>query len=100
MGSILVRLADAMYFTHDYEAAVEWGRKALQQPHFQWSRYAVLLAALGQLGRLEEARLLLEQVNKLRSDFSLAFVRRTHLFADSDKFEHFLDGLRKVGVMD
>jgi TolB-like protein/Flp pilus assembly protein TadD len=99
MGSILVRLADAMYFVHDYEAAVDWARKALQQPQFQWSRYAVLLAALGQLGRLNEARLLLDQVKKLRPDFSLSFVQRTHLFEDRGKFEHYLDGLRKVGVM-
>ena len=99
MGSMLVRLADAMYFVHDYEGAVDWARKALQQPQFQWSRYAVLLAALGQLGRLNEARLLLDQVKKLRPDFSLTFVRRTHLFDDCDRFEHYLDGLRKVGVM-
>src|SRR5690606_8151458 len=56
MGSVLTRLSDAMYFTKEYDAAIDWARKALQQPHFQWSRYAVLIAALGQCGRLDEAR--------------------------------------------
>jgi adenylate cyclase len=98
MGSMLVRLADAMYFTKHYEEAVEWARKAIQQPNFQWSRYAVLIAALGQCGRLDEGRRALEQVVKLRPDFSLSFVRETHLLNDANNIEQYLDGLRKVGV--
>ena len=44
MGSFLVRTADAHLFTHDYESAISWAKKALRQPNFQWSRYAVLLS--------------------------------------------------------
>ena len=55
MGSFLVRTADAYLFMHDYQAAVEWAKKALPQPGFQWSRYAVLISALGHLGQLDEA---------------------------------------------
>jgi hypothetical protein len=51
MGSFLVRMADAYLFMGNYEEAI----KALQQPNFQWSRYAVLLSALGHLGRQAEA---------------------------------------------
>jgi TolB-like protein/DNA-binding SARP family transcriptional activator/Tfp pilus assembly protein PilF len=98
MGSVLVRLADAMYFTGRCEEAVEWARKAIQQPNFQWSRHAVLIAALGQCGRLEEGRRALEQVVKLRPDFSLSFVKETHLLDDPENIEHYLEGLRKVGL--
>lgn len=37
MGSFMVRLADAYLAAGDYAAAVEWGRKSLRQPNFQWS---------------------------------------------------------------
>ena len=38
MGSFLVRMADAHLFLRQYEAAIQWARKALRQPNFQWSR--------------------------------------------------------------
>ncbi len=47
MGSFMVRLAEACLLKRDYQRAVEWAKKALQQQGFQWSRYAALLAGLG-----------------------------------------------------
>ncbi len=55
MGSFLVRMADAYLFMRNYDEAIAWAKKALRQQGFQWSRYAVLVSALGHLGRLEEA---------------------------------------------
>lgn len=98
MGSFLVRMADAHFFMRDYEEAIYWATKALQQPNFQWSRYAVLLSALGHLGRQDEAARVLEQVCSQRPDFSIDFVRETHLFSDSGDMQHFLDGLKKAKV--
>lgn len=98
MGSFLVRMADANLFMHKYEEAIHWARKALQQPNFQWSRYAVLLSALGHLGRQDEAARVFKQVCMQRPDFSIGFVRDTHLFSDSDDMQHFLDGLQKAHV--
>jgi adenylate cyclase len=98
MGSFLVRSADAKYFMRDYEDAVAWAVKALRQPNFQWSRYAVLLAALGQLGRVDEAKRHLQDLLGHRPDFTVSFVRDTHLFGNSEDFDHYLDGLRKAGV--
>ena len=45
MGSFLVRIADARYFMGDYEGAVGFALRALGQPNFQWSRYAVSCTA-------------------------------------------------------
>jgi adenylate cyclase len=98
MGSFLVRMADAHLFMHNYEDAIHWATKALQQPNFQWSRYAVLLSALGHLGRQDEAAQVLKQVCMQRPDFSIEFVRNTHLFSDSNDMRHFLEGLRKANV--
>ena len=99
-GSFLVRLADAAYFLKRYEEAAEWARRALQQPNFQWSRYTVLIAALAQLGRLDEARNCIQQLQVQRPNTSIAFVRETHLFGDTASFAHYLDGLRIAGLPD
>ncbi|MCG8546977.1 MAG: hypothetical protein MJE12_22505 [Alphaproteobacteria bacterium] len=98
MGSFMVRLADAYLASGDYEAAVEWGRKSLRQPCFQWSRYAVIVSALGHLGELEEARKVLDELLPLRPDFSISMVRVTHLYTENASFDHYLEGLVKVGV--
>ncbi|MDJ0957706.1 MAG: adenylate/guanylate cyclase domain-containing protein [Arenicellales bacterium] len=98
MGSFLVRTADAHLFMHNFEESVVWAKKALRQPNFQWSRYAVLLSALGYLGRQEEAQRTLAEVLKERPDFSIEFVRSTHLIADAGDMTHYLEGLRKAGV--
>jgi adenylate cyclase len=100
MGSFLVRLADAAYFLKRYEEAAEWARRALQQPNFQWSRYTVLIAALAQLGRLDEARNCIEELQVKRPNTSIAFVRETHLFGDTASFAHYLGGLRMAGLPD
>jgi TolB-like protein/Flp pilus assembly protein TadD len=98
MGSFLVRIADARYFVADYEGAVTFALKALGQPNFQRSRYAVLIAALGQLERHDEARRYLEEVIRERPDFSLAFVKNTHLFGEQDIMARFCEGLHKAAV--
>ncbi len=98
MGSFLVRIADARYFLGDYEGTVGFALKALGQPNFQWSRYAVLIAALGQLGRHDEARRYLDEVVRDRPDFSIAFVRNTHLYGEPELMERFCDGMRKAAV--
>jgi adenylate cyclase len=98
MGSFLVRIADAKYFLGDYEGAIAFALKALGQPNFQWSRYAVLIAALGQLGRRDEARRYLDEVAHERPDFSIAIVRNTHLFGEQDLMDRFCEGLRKAAV--
>jgi tetratricopeptide (TPR) repeat protein len=97
MGSFLVRLADVRYF---YEGAVAFALKALGQPNFQWSRYTVLIAALGQLGRHDEARRHLTELERERPDFSIEFVRRTHLFGKPETMDRYCEGLRKAGVWD
>ena len=80
MGSYLVRIAEAKYLIGEDEAAVRFALRALAQPSFQWSRYAILIAALGQLGRQEEAHHYLVEVTRMRPDFSMTFVRTMHPF--------------------
>ena len=94
MGSYLVRTAEAKYLIGDDEAAVHFALKALAQPSFQWSRYAILIAALGQLGRHEEARRYVTEVTRMRPNFSVAFVRTMHPFSGDMGIDRYYDGLR------
>ena len=98
MGSFMVRLAEAYLLKRDYQQAVEWARKALQQQGFQWSRYAALLAGLGFLGELEQAKRVLAECLDQRPDFSVSMVREVHLYTDSGAMDHYQEGLRKAGV--
>ena len=73
-------------------------RRLFQQHGFQWSRYAVLLAALGFLGEQEEAGRVLSECLDQRSDFSVSMVRDGHLYTDAAALDHYLEGLRKAGI--
>jgi TolB-like protein/Flp pilus assembly protein TadD len=98
MGSYLVRIAEAKYLIGDDHAAAGFALRALAQPGFQWSRYAILIAALGQLGRLEEAQRYLAEVTRIRPNFSVAFMRTMHPFSQDMGIDRYYDGLRKAGV--
>ena len=91
-------MADAHLALADYQGAAIWARKALREPGFQWSRYTVLAAALGQLGRKEEAEKCLAELRMTRPDASIAFVQEWHLYDKSETFDHYLEGLRKAGL--
>jgi len=98
MGSYLVRIAEAKYLIGEDEAAVRFALRALAQPSFQWSRYAILIAALGQLGRQEEAHHYLVEVTRMRPDFSMTFVQTMHPFVRDMGIDRYYEGLRKAGV--
>jgi tetratricopeptide (TPR) repeat protein len=98
MGSYLVRIAEAKYLIGEDDAAARFALKALAQPSFQWSRYAILIAALGQLGRLEEAQRYLAEVTRARPNFSVTFVRTMHPFVRDMGVDRYYEGLRKAGV--
>ena len=98
MGSYLARIAEAKYLVGEDEAALRFALRALAQPSFQWSRYAVLIAALGQLGRTDEAQRYLVEVTRRRPNFSVAFVRSMHPFSRDMGATRYYEGLRKAGV--
>ena len=54
--------------------------------------------ALGQLGEIEAAKTALDEVFRLKSDFSLDFVKRVLPTKDPDDLTLYLEGLRKAGL--
>lgn len=93
----LNQLALAHYFARDYDGAVEAAQRAIRAfPDFP-SPYRWLAAALGQLGRDEEAASALERavaVSPQAFDFQ---VRQRPAWFRSEDHAHMLEGLRKAG---
>lgn len=93
----LNQIALAHYFCRDYEAAVEAAEGAIRSfPDFP-SPYRWLAAALGELGRMAEAKAALEKsiaVSAAEFDFQ---VRKRPLWFRPQEHAHMLDGLRKAG---
>ena len=98
MSSFMVRMADAFLAKRDYAAAVDWARKALREPGFQWSRYTVLLSALGHMGDMDAGQRILDELHAQRPDISVQFVQDWHLYMKNETFAHYLDGLRAAGM--
>ncbi len=85
--------------SEDYEAAVEWSRKAMQVPRAAgyWP-HAVLAAALANLGRIEEARAAVAVALERKPDLSLAYLEKTLPTKEPGGLAPYLDGLRKAGL--
>ncbi len=95
---ILTEVSLAHYQLGNYEEAAHYGECALRI----WRPYSVLLAllaALGQLGRLEEAAPLIEEAHRVEPPAVEDYLDVTVSYADPAHREHFLDGLRKAGLL-
>ena len=86
-----------------YEAAVEWARRAIHEPRAAgggyWS-YAVLASALGNLGQTAEAQAAVDEALRRKPDLSLTYLETTLPTKQPGGLERYLDGLRKAGLPD
>ena len=73
-------------------------KRSLRQPNVQWTRWAVLGAALAHLGHIDEAHQSVEALRRLKPEADLPFVRDIWLISDAESFAYFLDGLRTAGL--
>ena len=93
----LNHLAVGLYLAHEYEAATEAARRGIRSnPDFP-STYRWVAAALGQLGRLEDAKAALEKAIAVAPVSFDAFVRRRVPWHRPEDYAHMLEGLRKAG---
>jgi adenylate cyclase len=93
----LTHIAIAHYFLREYDAAVEAAKEALRSyPDHPWT-HRWLAAALGQLGRFEEAKQALRQAIAVAPKSFDMFVRQRAPWVRVEDYEHMLEGLRKAG---
>ena len=85
------------YLEGDYAAAVETARRSLASHPSSSMPRRYLVAALGQLGRLEEAAVALSDWLATAPNLFHAVVRNRPPYVSAADQEHLLDGLRKAG---
>jgi adenylate cyclase len=93
----LHQVALAFYFCREYASAVEAANRAIRAyPHYVLT-YRWLAAALGQLGRTEEAKEALEKAQTLAPASFEMYVRQRPLWQRPEDHAHMIEGLRKAG---
>jgi len=91
-------LSTGHYLARNYEKAAEVASLAVQRGPSYSNGWRSLANALGQLGRLDEAREALEQFLARVPGFTSEQAARSLLpFRDEAVFQHWLEGLRKAG---
>ncbi|MBV9201782.1 MAG: tetratricopeptide repeat protein [Alphaproteobacteria bacterium] len=90
-------VAIAFYFCHDYEAAIAAAKRAIRAyPEFP-NPYRWLAAALGQVGRIEEAKEALEKAIAVAPAGFAMYVGQRMPWHRPEDYAHMLEGLRKAG---
>jgi len=82
-----------------YEQALDAALIAVHQPNIQWLGYAVLVSIFGKLGRQDEARPYLKDLQRLQPEFSIKWLKSTKLikiWINADLIEGLPDGLRQA----
>ena len=87
----------AHLFLGQFEAAVEWARRAVSTPNCQYRANAHLVSALGHLGRSDEAHAAKQALLQRVPDFSCGFAKRKLFYIKRpEQMSLYLEGLRKA----
>jgi adenylate cyclase len=93
----LNQIALGLYFSREYEAAIAAANRAIRShPDFP-NTYRWLAAALGQVGRIDEAREALERAIAIAPAAFDMYVRGRVPWMRPKDHAHMLEGLRKAG---
>jgi adenylate cyclase len=98
--SIALRLVDiaiSFYLSGEYDSAVEAAKRAIRAYPDHSNTYRWLAAALGQTGRIEEAKEMLKKAITMAPASFDMFVRHRVPWHRPEDYAHHLEGLRKAG---
>jgi adenylate cyclase len=90
-------MALGLYFCREYAAAVEVAKRAIRSYPDYPNTYRWLAGALGQLGRIEEAKEALERAIAIVPASFDMYVRGRVPWMRAEDIAHMLEGLRKAG---
>jgi adenylate cyclase len=91
------QIALALYFIGEYDAAVDAANRAIRSSPNYPNPYRWLAAALGQLGRFEEAKRALEKAIEIAPASFRMYVSERAPWRRPEDHAHMLEGLRKAG---
>jgi adenylate cyclase len=90
-------LALAHYHQHDYAQAIQMAQRGLALRRV-YLLYEILLASLGQSGKLDEVAAAQAEMERLKPTDLERMARITHPYLNPADREHLSEGLRKAGV--
>jgi adenylate cyclase len=93
----LVDITISHYLSREYDAAVEAGKRGIRSFPDHSNQYRWLAAALGQTGRIEEAKEVLAKAVAMAPAAFGMFVHRRVPWHRPEDHAHMLEGLRKAG---
>ena len=96
----MVHLGSAYLFMGQPERAREWAERSLSEPNIQWSRYALLISALGYLDHRDAARRAISDLLAFRPEITVGAVGAWWPISDDRSRDCLLDGLRRAGLPD
>ncbi|MCG8449921.1 MAG: hypothetical protein MI725_10120 [Pirellulales bacterium] len=88
----------AFAFCGEHEKAASVGRKILSSNPNYYASYRPLIASLGHLDQLDEARGLLKKLLENEPHFTIDWLRTKYPPLPEDMLENYIAGLRKAGV--
>jgi adenylate cyclase len=97
MGLRLLDITISFYLSGEYDAAIAAAKRAIRAyPEFS-NTYRWLAAALGQTGRVKEAKEALQKAIAMAPASFDLFVRQRVPWHRPEDYAHMLEGLRKAG---
>ena len=93
----LLVITISYYLSREYDAAVEAAKPGIRSYPDHSNQYRWLAAALGQTGRIEEAKEVLAKAIAMAPAAFDMFVRRRVPWHRPEDHAHMLEGLRKAG---
>ena len=88
----------AAFSAGQYDDAVEWGEKTIEENPRHPGAYRLLAASYAQLGHIEEAKAALEEMLLQMPGMTVAATRKQVPWKRTDDAQRYLDGLRKAGL--
>jgi adenylate cyclase len=93
----LTQITQGLYYSCEYQAAVEAAKRAIRSYPDHTSLYRWLAAALGQTGQAAEAKAALEKAIAVAPGSFDMYVRRRVPWHRPEDHAHMVEGLRKAG---
>ena len=90
----------AMTLLGRYEEAADLARQSARQPNANMFASLAEMSALGNLGKVDEARAAYEKLKLFKPDASLSFVDEALAFTHGEDRDHFVKGLSVAGLID
>ena len=87
-----------LFLAGRYEQAVELCRRTIRESPSFHAPYRPLIASLGQLGKIDEARDCVAALRRFEPGFSIDWFRANYPPLQQDDSRRYVDGLRKAGV--